>query len=329
MELSHEQEAELKSVLASHQNGISYADLCEACYSFEDLPDVSRALRTAVNLGIAYKDGKLYYDLDGYNKLRAEPDPSEPVKVKAESKTSKSSVEPSAETVEPAVDPVTEEIKKLLGTNDSTEAESVEPEEPAAKVIQSKMKRTYVAPLQTPDTAKAKVNGNLRRTKNLGAAAMALYKFRNERPLTLDDLSMLIGLPKTALSGVMSKLVDAGYASKSGPVRYPEFSWSDNFAYPFDQYSTEDSSLVLHTVVSWKRQTGQAVETENTAVAAAPATQIVVPDIPVNGTSIQESVRPQNIGLLAVQQVDLEIQMLQQQIEGLLRVRERISSLLQ
>ena len=345
MELSHEQEAELKSVLASNPDGISYVAICESCYSFEDLPDVSRALRNAVNLGIAYKEGKLYYDLDGYNKLRSggSESPAEPTAPESSQVVDTPVVDTPVVDTPAEPDPVTAEIKKLLGAN--SEIESVQPVEVAVsepKVVQSSVKRTVVAPLQTPDNAQPKVNGNLRRTKNLGAAAMALYKFRNERPLTLEDLSLLIGLSKIALSGVMSKLVDAKYAIKSGAVRYPEFKWSGNFAYPFDQYSTEDSSLVLHSVISWKRQTNQSVELAEAAdyTAAEPATQPEAREryliqsaenIELNGSgpsSITEA-KNSNVGLLAIQQIDIEIQMFQQQIESLRRVRDRISGLLQ
>ena len=46
MELLSEHEEELKSVLASNPNGISYADLCEECYdritlSFAVPPEIS------------------------------------------------------------------------------------------------------------------------------------------------------------------------------------------------------------------------------------------------------------------------------------------------
>ena len=325
MELSADHEAELKSVLAANPNGISYTALCEECYSFDSLADVSKALHQAVNLGIAYKEGKLYYDLAGYNKLRADDDEQ---KQTPQTQTAVSDQTPTA------TDPITEEIKKLLGETAVVEEPEAQPQA-QPKVITSSIKRTVVAPLAVSDTAVVPINGNLRRTKSLGAAAMALYKFRKERALTLDDLSMLTGTAKTALSGVMSKLVDARYAVKSGSVRYPEFKWSNVFIYPFETYSTEDSSLVLQSAASWRQMTGQAANSaeshkEREANIGVDAESCTNSLNVVSQTA--ECTTPHaghtSVVALAVQQIDMEINMCLQQIESLRRVRDRMCGLL-
>lgn len=287
MELSVEQEDELRSILAQHPIGISTDALFAKTDMFESRAAISLGVHAAKNQGWLYTKNGLHFLV-----------------------TSTKDYVPSSALVSESV-PVSEPVKPIVST-----------------------------PVCLPF-------GELSRSKSLGAAALALFKWRAEPALTLDDLVEITGAKKTVLYAVMAKLVDLEYADKNDTdFRRPYFKWSGKFAYPFSKHLTTDDELLLYrnpTALAARFAPTPTVSPVSTAKPlvtdvspASPITTAVEQEVPhtpelsasldlgkfLTGSSLQAvpSVPHSNFALL-VRQIDLEISQYRRQIEMLTTMR--------
>ena len=315
MEISSEKEDALRLVLGQHPIGISADALFSKCEVFEDRADLAKCLHLAKNQGwIHSKDGKhflvtLAKDFDTTAKPTASvvETPAAPKEVVVE---------------QPAV------LTTVIETSDTRTVDA----SPAFKSGALKSDRLPF--------------GDLHRSRSLGAAALALFKWRAESALTLDDLVEITGAKKTSLYSVMTKLVELGYADKNdADFRCPYFKWSGVFAYPFVKMLETDNELLAYsTPLKLAQSKLPKIEVQAVEVKAEPAAVQSAPDfkhlsgldekaieVPAFRTQSFEvasasgaAFKANNIELL-VKQIDLEIANYRRQIDMLTTMRNLVA----
>lgn len=317
MELSPEKEDALRLVLGQHPIGISTDAIFAKCDAFEDRADLAKCLHLAKNQGWVHsKDGKHFLVT-----LAKDFDTTATPKIEQVAPVVSEKVEPVEET--PAIDPST-----VVGVPETRTVDA----SPAFKSGELK-------PARLPF-------GDLQRSRSLGAAALALFKWRAESALTLDDLVEITGSKKTSLYAVMTKLVDLGYANKNDEdFRKPYFKWSGTFAYPFVKMLETDNELLAFVTPLQLAQSKmpkvdvQVVEVKAEPVAVqaapdfkqAPALDTGAYDVPQFRTPSVEiaaasgaAFKANNIELL-VKQIDLEIANYRRQIDMLTTMRNLVA----
>lgn len=254
MELAPEQQSEITEVLARHPIGIKYKTLWDKCKTFDSELELSQVMHRMIQLGLVFKKFDLYFK-EGQTPPEQAPKP-EPVR--RTSKMKPASVQYNEDTDIPSDD----------GDADDEDADSDEDLEVAAhEKIDKAEKRVIVRPVGLTPVAEVnaqaeqqKKNGNTQRTRSAGAALLAIYKLRDCRPLTLDDLVFFTGSSKTTLYAAMQRAISAGYVLQDRSGRHPLFKWSDKFKYPFDKWKATDDRLMANTINDWKAKEGLLVK---------------------------------------------------------------------
>lgn len=315
MEISSEKEDALRLVLGQHPIGISADALFSKCEVFEDRADLAKCLHLAKNQGwIHSKDGKHF--------------------LVTLAKNFDTTAKPTASVVETPAAP-----------------KEVVVEQPAVltTVIETSDTRTVDASpaFKSGELKKARLPfGDLHRSRSLGAAALALFKWRAESALTLDDLVEITGAKKTSLYSVMTKLVELGYADKNdADFRCPYFKWSGVFAYPFVKMLETDNELLAYsTPLKLAQSKLPKIEVKAVEVKAEPDAVQAAPDfkhlsgldekaieVPAFRTQSFEvasasgaAFKANNIELL-VKQIDLEIANYRRQIDMLTTMRNLVA----
>lgn len=245
MELSQAQEDDLRRVLKQHPIGISTEALSRKVNSFVDRQELALGLHVAKQQGWVYKTDGLYFLVN-----------SEATKEYEESLVKPDTPIAEVHPVAVGVDPLSNICKK---------------------VVEAKVKEPVKVRSSNP--------GNLKRSKFMGAAALALYKFRDYLPLCLDEIVELTGATKGSLYPALIKLLALGYIEKDSTVFLrPLFHWTGKFTYPFKQFDVQDADLLrFKTVIDYHNfkhtvtpQVDQSVPTETSNVGR---TAIVEPKV--------------------------------------------------
>jgi hypothetical protein len=163
--------------------------------------------------------------------------------------------------------------------------------------------------------------GNLQRSVALGGAALVLYKFRAEHPLSLDDLAEILGVGKTSLYSAMTRLVLEGYAEKDDTVfRRPLFRWAGKYRYPFaSMLATDNDMLKFKTFAEFEARNNPIISVKDPtpdlcAEAKVPVEFAIEPGKPIF---------PKNI-TSALQVIEAELVLHKQHIESLNRVKSAL-----
>jgi hypothetical protein len=256
MELSTDQEDELRSVLAQHPIGISTEALWAKCKTFGEKQELSLGLHAAKHQGWMYNKSGLHFlvttSKDYADTIQPTPtsskeDPWAASKAKFEPKSLRETFPETSFKVVPGKH---DEVPADSGPNTKV-ALVVESPTDVLKEIATMSTQQVQASTQVVQGDKRLPFGDLHRSKSLGAAALALFKFRAEPALTLDDMVAITQCPKTSLYSVMTKLVEQGYADKNDTdFRKPYFKWSNKFAYPFDKTLATDTELLPYPTVA-------------------------------------------------------------------------------
>lgn len=256
---------EVYSILVTNTAGLDFDALFKKSKLFDERTDLSRCLHRAGQQGNVFKKNNIYrLTSEKYKEMTGNDFPEIPQEKKTETS-----------------DPITNEIKKLMASNPDVQksikaAKATVVTKEAEKVIPPKIHRIDKRASEAPKKEE-KVElplGNLRRSSALGGAAMALYRFRDEAPLTTGDISEMTGAANNVLCIALAKLVKLGYATKDVTnVKRPLFKWSGNFRYPFNGYQNRDDSLVKYTVLAWSKRTGT-----NKPISIPPDSVAVTPD---------------------------------------------------
>lgn len=277
MELNADQEAELRSVLKQHPIGIHTDALWEKCKTFSDRQELSLGLHAAKQQGWMYKNGGLHFIVNGEATKECIASFVKPV------------VEEPAPIATDKEDPWAKSRHMFELKTSSKETFPITPPQPLPEAIQREIDagNTVIGPgTVMPAPAVIELGslgfGDLQRSKGLGAAALALYKFRAEEPLCLDDLVELTGTGKTSLYSAMTRLVVERYAEKDDTVfRRPIFRWSGLYRYPFkSSLPTDNDLLKFRTVEDWHnyKDPKNVVEPQKEVECVPPVASDVGPD---------------------------------------------------
>jgi len=234
------------------------------------------------------------------------------------------------------IDPVTKEIRQLISKDPTVPIHT--PVVKAAeqpRVFTVKEPKTIIPPLEPKEKQKEKPFGDLRKSATLGAAAYCLYKYREERPLFLNDIITITKANKLSMYAALTKLIVLGYAEKDDTnVKKPLFKWSNKFRYPFAIWAEEDKRLI-HILpkdyFATKPITQEVVnippeeiKVETTNIKEESKPNLVWNEIVAAGPSIQNSLPAINTLNKAIELIDFQISTYENFIHNLKQVRQML-----